>query len=323
MKTLWRAAVYFILAGMARAADPVYARIQVASAQATLENGKQFNAAQGDCFPLLGYDGAQTMMHLQFGPQSFWVQKEDAAPVPASNTVNAAAQYNNELAKLQAITAAPTAAQAPDKRTIDAIAQEIAAPLRTMIRQEMMKASGDKSQEIAKAFPVDASSDAWQNSGVRVKAGQKVTVEAVAGEKWDVGWGPIDAKGYPAEHDSGAGIPLYHTGRANDDWHWGALICAVGDGRNELSDPGHQIEIGTRRSFTVDADGYVYLMANDNPQLPDGRNGFDDNSGIIHVNVTVIDQPATNRTIVAPGDSPGTSAGVTPESVPAMDAGDH
>jgi hypothetical protein len=247
-------------------------------------------------------------MHLQFGPQSFWVQKEDAGLVPATNASIAAAQYNNEVAKLQSIATEPVAPPAPDIQTIHAIVAELAGPLRDMIRQELAKTAEARRQEFANAFPVDASSDAWQNSGVRVNAGQRVLVQAVEGDKWDLGWGPIDAKGYPYTQNAISGVPVYHTGKADDDWHWGALICAVGDGRNELEDPGHQIEVGTRREFTVDEDGYVYLMANDNRQLPDGRNGFDDNSGVIHVRVTVSDPEPAHLHPVMPTITPDTKA---------------
>ena len=174
MKIIWCAAVIILLAGRARAADPVYARIQAASAQATLGNGKQFTTVQGDCYPFLGYDRQQTMMHLQFGPQSFWVQTEDAGLVPATNASNAAAQYNNEVGKVQAIATAPVAAPAPDPQTIQAIVNALEWPLRQMIRQEMAMHSeansGTKGVNYADAFPVDSDSSAWQNSGVWVKA---------------------------------------------------------------------------------------------------------------------------------------------------------
>jgi len=283
MRMTWFAAAFILLAGIARASDPVYARVQAASAQATLSNGKQFTTAQGDCYPFLGYDGPQTMMHLQFGPQTFWLQKEDAAVVPATNTSNAAAQYNNEIAKFEAIASVPVPAPGLDKQSIDAIVQELSGPLREMIRQELADGAGEKPAEVRDGFPVDAVSDAWQNSGVRVKAGQHVLVEAKDGDTWDIGagWGPIDAKGYPVSHDPNADLPIYHTGVPNVDWHYGSLICAVGDRGDELNDPRYQIEIGTRKGFTTDTEGYVYFMCNDR--------AFSDNTGIIHVKVTVSD----------------------------------
>jgi hypothetical protein len=275
-------------------------------AQATLGNGKQFNTAQGDCYPLIGYNKLRTMMELQFGPQTFWVQIEDAGLVPATNLPNAIAQYQNEIAKLQAIATASDAPPAVDMRTVDLVVRELAEPVRAMIREEFAKGSNHEThgtpltQEAGNFFPVDARGDTWQNSGIRVKAGQHVLVEAKDGDTWDVGsgWGPIDAKGYPVSHDPGAGVPVFHTGVPNVDWHWGSLICAVGDGRSETNDPRYQLEIGTRKGFTVDTEGYLYFMCNDQRDF-EGRDGFDDNTGIIHVKVTVTD-PTESTAVTHP-----------------------
>ncbi len=191
--------------------------------------------------------------------------------------------------------------------------------LRIIIHEELRSALAAGAPRSADAFPVDAANDAWQNSGVRVKAGQHVEVQADEGEKWDIGWGLTDAKGYAYPRDPQAGVPVYHTGQANDDWHWGALICAVGDGRSEIDDSRHEVEVGTKRGFTVDSDGFVYFIVNDTRQLPDGRNGFDDNSGIIHVNVTVTDaKPAPQvRPANAPSPAPAGSASPTAAPSPA------
>jgi hypothetical protein len=298
MKIIWCAAVIILRASMARAADPVYARIQAASAQATLGNGKQFTTVQGDCYPFLGYDRQQPMMHLQFGPQSFWVQTEDAGLVPATNASNAAAQYNNEVAKLQSIASAPVAAPAPDPQTIQAIVNALEWPLRQMIRQEMAMHSeansGTKGVNYADAFPVDSDSSAWQNSGVWVKAGQHVEVEADPRDRWSIGsgWDPVDANGYGESHDPLSESPVYHTGSPSDDWHWGALVGAVGSTQNELNDQSREVEIGLKNGFMAATNGYVFFICNDQRDFH-GINGFDDNSGIIHVKVTVTDPQAT------------------------------
>jgi hypothetical protein len=194
-----------------------------------------------------------------------------------------------------------------------AIARQIQGQLRGLIHEELWKALAAKgSDHEPGAFPVDAAGDTWQNSGVKVKAGQHVLVEAAEREMWDLGWGPTDAKGYSRGGSANDGLPVFHTGRPIDGWHWGALICAVGDGRSGLDDQEHEVEIRTKRGFTVDTAGYLYFLANDNRQRLDGTNGFDDNSGIIHVTVTVTDPEKELK--VAPAALPNGSA--TPASSP-------
>jgi hypothetical protein len=187
--------------------------------------------------------------------------------------------------------------------TASAVVRQLKAPLREMIRQELQEAlAGSAADHAINSFPVDAASSAWQNSGVRVNAGQHVLVEADKNEKWNLGQRLTDANGYSIVPPN-AGTATYHTGTVNDDWHWGALICAVGNGRAEIKDPKHQMEIGTKRSFTAIGAGYLYFLCNDSPNLPDGGSGFDDNSGIIHVKVTVSDSACC-----APPAIPATSA---------------
>ncbi len=269
IKTLICAITLSLVAGqLTRAADEIYVKMQ-GGVPAILSNGTEFTTENGDCFPFVRYDATQTLMQLKFGEFSFWTRKAYGEIVPDDGTAEAMANYRADVAKFPA-----------------APAEE---PARAINPPEISKAPVVKAADHADAFPVDAASDAWQNSGVRVKAGQHVLVEAADGETWDIGWGPTGAKGYSAPRNSLSGLPVYHEGTPNDDWHWGALICAVGDSRNELNDPRHEVEIGTKRGFTVDSDGYLQFIANDNRELSDGRNGFDDNSGIIHVKVTVTD----------------------------------
>ncbi|HEX4085206.1 MAG TPA: hypothetical protein VHY22_09860, partial [Chthoniobacteraceae bacterium] len=147
-------------------------------------------------------------------------------------------------------------------------------------------------------FPVDSTEPAWQNSGVWVKAGQHVEVEANPKDLWDIGWGPTTAAGYPEQHDPNGGLPQYHLGKMNTDWHYGALICAVGKDRKEGKDPQNEVEIGMKRGFTVDRDGWLYFICNDNDAAPaTGLPGYGDNSGIVHIRITVKDHaPSTGAT---------------------------
>jgi hypothetical protein len=202
-----------------------------------------------------------------------------------------------------------TDAQAPS-----AIAQRILGPLREMIKETFAAAApASATSRQGVPFPVDASSPDWQNSGVLIKAGDHVTVEAEDDEKWNIGWDLVNAAGHPSPRNSVSGDPVFHAGTPNDDWHWGAMICAIGKDRSQLDDPEHEVEVGLKRGFKVDDGGYLYFLANDNRQLPDGRNGYADNSGIIHVFVTVdktataSPTPAPKPALINPGTVPATT----------------
>jgi hypothetical protein len=191
------------------------------------------------------------------------------------------------------------------------------------MREELWSALGRKgSDHFENTFPVDAASQAWQNSGVRVNAGDHVVVQVMDEDVWDLGWGPTDAKGYSYPPGPTTDMPVYHTGKANADWHWGALICAVGNSRSELDDQEHEVEVGLKRGFTVDNGGYLYFVANDKREAMDGRNGFRDNLGLAHVKITVTepesapaakaDATAHPAPMASPGASPAASGSADP-----------
>jgi hypothetical protein len=123
--------------------------------------------------------------------------------------------------------------------------------------------------------------------------------------------------GLNSASDLAAGTPVYHTGTPNDDWHWAALICAVGEHRDLLDDPQCQVEVGLKRGFTVDSDGYLYFLANDNRALPNGTDGYADNRGIIHVKVTVTDPPNSSEGSGNEKSSPTPGPSDTPAASPA------
>jgi hypothetical protein len=256
VKIVLSAIALVLLAAYARAADEVYVRMQ-GVVHTILSNGDDFEAEKGDYFPFVGYDGAQTLMELKFGPLTFWVRKEEGKIVPSQGEEEAAEKYAAATEKLLAATEKPR-----------------------------------------NWFPVDASCPEWQNTGILVKAGQTVLVEANPRDKWNGGNDLSDADGYNYPVGN-AGVPVFHEGQEAVDWHWMALIGAVGKNRQEIKDSRNQVEIGLKRKFTVDSDGFLYFIANDDTVLPNDRgNGFDDNSGIIHVKVTVTDpagSPAEDR----------------------------
>lgn len=136
------------------------------------------------------------------------------------------------------------------------------------------------------SFPVDSRNQVWQNSGVPVQRGDRVTIATVEGETWTIGgpWGYCDARGYRTTADPGAGQPIFHKGDVDFDWHWGALICAIGDTQQELSQDSRQREVGFYCEFTSSFDGNLYFLCNDNPSHPVA---YTDNSGTIHARVSI------------------------------------
>jgi hypothetical protein len=133
-------------------------------------------------------------------------------------------------------------------------------------------------------FLVDSANPEWQNSNIHVRQGQHVVIRAAKDETWTIGWGARDANGYAHRADPDAGLPVFHAGAEDVDWHWGSLICAIGDTNEDLDDQNHQLEVGLYREFTARFDGYIYFLCNDNRDHPVG---FSDNGGKIHVVVMV------------------------------------
>jgi hypothetical protein len=249
-----------------------------------------------------------------------WASAFDSVSLAAGDTIDAAlgvgtdgsffndeTQFSFTITKQNGTTSAEGAAAS--------IARRLEGPLRALIQEELSKVkAGTAGDHGVNNFPVDGSSTAWQNSGVRVKAGQHVLVQAAAGDKWNIGWGPVDANGYDYQHDPNAGVPVFHTGTANEDWRWGALICAVADGRGDINDARREVEIGSKRGFTVDSDGYVYFLCNDNPNDPIG---YSDNSGIIQVKVTVTEAvKAANGKAVEKATPSASAIPADPQNVP-------
>jgi hypothetical protein len=239
-------------------------------------------------------------MQLKFGALSFWTRKSNGAIVADEGATDAAAKYRADAAKFSAVAVAPGAASGAQfgarpmagtgEEIAGAVVRHLREPLRTMIRQELAeKLASKEGDRGGYVFPVDAASSAWQNSGVRVKAGQRVVVETAEGEKWDPGWGPIDARGYLFEKSPNVGLPLFHKGNIHEDWHWGSLICSAADGVYKVDNTQNQVEVGVKREFTVDSDGYLYFICNDSRALPNGMNGYFDDIGIIHVKISVSD----------------------------------
>jgi len=304
LKTYLRAAALALLASLpAAAADNIFVKLDGA-VPAILSNGAGFTTEKGDCYPFVAYDQAQTLMELKFGDFTFWIRKSDGEIVPPGATADAAAKYRADEAKFRAAAMEPgmRPGQPPGEDTAGAVERLLEEPLRAAIREEVRTAaSGKEGDREVDAFPVDATDAAWQNTGVRVRIGQHVTIQAAEGELWDLGQGKTNANGYNFVPGN-AGTAVFHPGIVNEDWHWGALICAVGDGEGEIADARHQLEAGLKHEFTARNAGYVYLICNDNPQLPNGGNGYDDNSGIIHVKVTVNDAPGQPGAV--PGEAP-------------------
>jgi hypothetical protein len=305
MKTIWFAAAVILMAGMAKAADLIYVKIQ-GEAPAILSNGREFAADKGDCFPFVGYDSTQTLIQLKFGALTFWTRKDNTDFVSAEETADAVANYQADLTKARAALEEPGAfpsiatlldmvvnghtVPAPVQATAKEVVRQLQGPLQRMIREELSIAlAGKGGDRPVDSFPVDAKDPAWQNSGVWVKAGQHVLVQADEKDRWDIGWGPTDAGGYSYQHDPVIAVPQFHTGKPNEDWHWGALICAEGENRIEAADPSHQVEVGSKRGFTVDRDGFLYFICNDDAMPPPGKPGYGDNAGIVHVKVMVTD----------------------------------
>ncbi len=289
-----------LLAEMAsHAADEIYVKLK-GDATAILGNGGEFTAEKGNCYPFIGYDGTQTLTQLKFGSSNFWTRKENGEIVTGAATAEAAAKYLAELGGRAGREPAATPATGGA-----AVALLLDQPLRAAIREEVSRALAyTRGVHAVASFPVDASSPAWQNCGVRVKAGQHVLVEAAVGDTWNAGQGKTGAKGYDGARPD-AGMAVFHSGGEGEDWHWGALICAVGDGKTELNNPWHQVEVGMKREFRVKNDGYLHFICNDSPV---GSDGYDANSGIIHVKVAVTDAAGNPEAKAEEGESPAESA---------------
>lgn len=328
MKTILRAAALMLLSGrLAGAADEIYVRMQE-DVPAILGNGAEFTTEKGSCYPFVGYDATQALMQLKFGALSFWTRKENGEIVPEAETAAAAAKYGADVAKAQAsdtVSGIPSTTlrsgggPAPGEGTAAIVVKLLDFPLRMVVQEEVAKAiASQKGDRAVSAFPVDAASSAWQNCGVRVKAGQHVLVEAAQGETWNAGQGKTGAKGYDAA-PADSGTPLFHTGTEGADWHWGALICAVGDSDTELDNPWHQVEIGSKREFKAKNDGYVRFICNGARELPNGANGYDNNSGIIHVKVAAADESGDSSASAEASQSP--AGAVAPAGTPAAASG--
>ena len=276
----------------AEGADGIYARMK-SETSAILSNGGQLKIKKGDFFPFVGYDGTQALMELKFGSLFFWTWKENAEIVPERETAEAITRYTSENPDARSN---PPNTEGPINDV-----PSVRATLDPQSKTAALKAGNVRPADI---FPVDASSAAWQNSGIFVKAGQHVLVQANPEDSWDIGLGITDAKGYRKTNQEGT--PLYHTGMVNEDWHWGALVCAIGS-RNDIKDSKNQVEIGMRKEFDVDSAGYLYLICND---AADDTRGYTDNSGIVHVKITVTDQ----KNDVAENHAHQAAPSVTPSS---------
>lgn len=304
MKAISFIASLILPVSITTAANAVYVKMDV-DTPAVLSNGVAFTAPKGDFFPFLGYDADQKLMKLKDGSLSFWTWTANGELVPDAEAAAAATKYGAGISKNQVpivpdpyVIATPPVGlplanhQIPMSlaASAEAIAHQLQVPLETAIREQIKAAlSNTETVPSGFTFPVDASSGDWQNSGVKLTAGQHVVVEAAPGDKWNIGWGDVDAAGYGAPHDPLAEAPVVHTGRANSDWHWGALECAVGNFRSDIQDPQRQVEIGLKRGFTVDTGGYLYFICNDQKVTNSGEDGYGDNSGIIHVKISVSD----------------------------------
>ena len=331
MTILRSAATLMLGVCMARGADEIYLRMK-ADVSSILSNGDQFTTEKGHTYPLVGYDSSQSLMQLKAGPFSFWAWKDQGELVSEAGEADAAAKYHSDLAKLgvlethaptPVLPGAPNAAASigahPNDQTAAAVIARLEDPLRKVIAEEISKAMASKGVATAvSAFPVDAASPAWQNSSVSVKAGDRLLIEVSETDEWSMGQGQCNANGYDFIPPN-AGVAIFHTGTENQDWHWGALVCAVGGGNAEANDSRHEAEVGMKGELTAKYDGYLYFIANDRPDRPGRPNGYDDNSGVIHVKVTVM-QPANNPAVEtevavspsysAPPDKPQPVAGI-------------
>jgi hypothetical protein len=253
-----------------------------------LSSNRQLIAKKGDCYPLISLGSSQMLVEVKVDIFDSWTRADDTEIVPKTEADDAAAKYKAALQRfgLPRQYISPFDANA---QLVNSIVSQMRIPLLGIIHDEATSALLNvPAAHSISAFPVDSASPTWQNSGLRVRQGDEVSLEADSRDTWDINGTKVDAGGYKVapKYD---GKPIFHMGTADQDWHWGSVACAIGASIDELGDQWHEREAGRKCQFKATKDGYLFFICNDSPALPNGHDGFGDNSGIIHVKAVVTD----------------------------------
>jgi hypothetical protein len=107
----------------------------------------------------------------------------------------------------------------------------------------------------------------WQDTGVQVQAGDRITVLQVGGE-----WTNTEGEVAPVDANGDAAQGLYEE-RTLPSAYAGTLIGKIGE------DEGHVFPVGRWGIVTAPAAGSLYLAMNDSD--------YDDNAGFVTVQIVV------------------------------------